>query len=108
FKPTTSAEGRVFRQALELKLIRESLPLFLLTWTIMHPINEDSPLYELDLETLSSTDLVIALTVQARDHAVGEDVFDLCFYDVSRIKVGMTYKDAISIDENGRPNVSIR
>ena len=106
FKPTTSAEGRVFRQALELKLIRDSLPLFLLTWTIMHPINEDSPLYELDLETLSSTDL--ALTVQARDHAVGEDVFDLCFYDVSRIKVGMTYKDAISIDENGRPNVSIR
>ena len=107
FKPTTSAEGRVFRQALELKLIRDSLPLFLLTWTIMHPINEDSPLYELDLETLSSTDLVIALTVQARDHAVGEDVFDLCFYDVSRIKVGMTYKDAISIDENGRPNADL-
>ena len=75
FKPTTSAEGRVFRQALELKLIRDSLPLFILTWTIMHPINEDSPLYELDLKTLSSTDLVIALTVQARDHAVGEDVF---------------------------------
>jgi inward rectifier potassium channel len=107
FKPTTSAEGRVFRQALELKLMRNSLPLFILTWTVMHPINEDSPLYGLDLESLASSDLAIALTVQARDHAVGEELFDLRFYDVSRIKTGMTYKDAISIDEDGRTNADL-
>ena len=107
FEADNIGRGPGFRQALELKLIRDSLPLFILTWTVMHPINEDSPLYELDREALSTTDLVIALTIQARDHAVGEDVFDLRFYDVSRLKVGMTYEDAITIDENGRPNADL-
>jgi len=107
FKPTISSEGRGFRQAHELKLIRDTMPLFMLTWTLMHVINEDSPLYGLDLDTLSSTDLVIALTIQARDHTAGEDVFDLRFYNAKRILVGMAYKDAISFDEQGRPNADL-
>jgi inward rectifier potassium channel len=106
-KPTRSAEGRMFREAQALKLIRPTLPLFILTWTVMHPIDENSPLYGADSATLSSTDLVIALTVQARDHAVGEDVFDLRFYDGSRIKAGMIYTDTISVDESGRPNADL-
>jgi inward rectifier potassium channel len=107
FKPTISSEGRGFRQAHELKLVRETLPLFMLTWTIMHVINEDSPLYGLDLDTLSSTDLVIALTIKARDHTAGEDVFDLRFYKAEQIMAGMAYQDAISFDEQGRPNADL-
>jgi inward rectifier potassium channel len=107
FKPTVSSEGRALRQVCELKLIRDTMPLFMLTWTIMHVINEDSPLYGLDLDNLSSTDLLIVLTIQARDHTAGEDVFDLRFYNAERILAGMAYQDAISFDEQGRPNADL-
>jgi inward rectifier potassium channel len=106
-KPTVSSEGRGFRQVHELKLIRNTLPLFMLTWIVMHVIDEDSPLYGLDLETLSSTDLRIALTIQARDHTAGEDMFDLRFYNAHQILPGMAYQDAISFDEQGRPNADL-
>jgi inward rectifier potassium channel len=107
FKPTVSSEGREFRQVHELKLVRDTMPLFMLTWTVMHAIDEDSPLYGIDLDTLSSTDLVIALTIHARDHTTGEDVFDLRFFNAERILAGMTYQDAISFDEQGRPNADL-
>jgi inward rectifier potassium channel len=107
FKPTISTEGRGFRQVHELKLIRDTMPLFMLTWTVMHVIDGDSPLYGIDLDTLSATDLLIALTIQARDHTAGEDVFDLRFYNAERILVGMAYQDAISFDEQGRPNADL-
>jgi hypothetical protein len=38
----TSDEGRTYRQAFELKLVRDNLALFLLTWKLMHEINETS------------------------------------------------------------------
>jgi inward rectifier potassium channel len=107
FKPTISSEGRGFRQAHGLKLVRDTMPLFLLTWTVMHVIDEDSPLHGLDLDTLSSSDLIIALTIQARDYTAGEDVFDLRFYNGARILAGMAYQDAISFDELGRPNADL-
>jgi inward rectifier potassium channel len=107
FKSTMSSEGRGFRQVHELKLIRDTMPLFMLTWTVMHVIDKESPLYGLALETLASSDLLIALTIQARDHTAGEDVFDLRFYNAQRILVGMAYQDAISFDEQGRPNADL-
>jgi len=107
FRPTVSTEGRTFRQSIELKLERDRLPLFILTWTVMHVIDETSPLFGADLSSEDRADAVIALSIQARDHAAGEDVFDLRFYDASRVLMGMTYKDAISIDDLGRPNADL-
>jgi inward rectifier potassium channel len=106
-KSGVSSEGRGFRQAHEVKLVRDKMPFFVLTWTLMHTIDEDSPLYGLDLENSSSTDLTIAVTIQARDHAAGDDVFDLRFYGTEKILAGMAYKDAISIDDLGRPNADL-
>jgi hypothetical protein len=71
------------------------------------PARLHSPLYGLDLETLSSTDLIIASTIQARDHTPSEDVLDLRFYNVKRILAGMAHKDAIGFDEQGRPSADL-
>ena len=45
----TTREGVTMRRFQELKLLRSSNPLFALSWTVMHPIDEDSPLYGLGL-----------------------------------------------------------
>ena len=44
----TTAEGKLFRRAQELRLERAHLPIFPLTWTLMHVLDERSPLYNYD------------------------------------------------------------
>src|SRR5215472_12032703 len=45
----TSPDGRRFRRAQELRLERAHLPVFPLTWTLMHVLDEQSPLYGYDM-----------------------------------------------------------
>jgi inward rectifier potassium channel len=106
-KASVSAEGRTTRQALELPLTRGMMPLFLLTWTLMHEIDQDSPLYSGDLKSILNEETVLILSVFAKDHSAGSDVFDIRFYDSSRILLGMAYQDAVSRDEQGRPHADL-
>ena len=50
----TTREGVVMRRFQELKLLRSSTPLFALSWTVMHPIDEASPLYGLSPEDMDA------------------------------------------------------
>jgi inward rectifier potassium channel len=103
-----SDEGRTYRQAFDLKLVRDNLALFLLTWTLMHEIDEASPLYGFDADELQSGEAVVILTIEARDHASSTHVFDVRFYGPGKILPGMTYQDAVSQDENGRTHADLR
>jgi inward rectifier potassium channel len=72
-----SLEGTFLRRFYELKLTRHRTPSFTLTWNVMHPIDEDSPLYGQTPESLakmraqlvvslSGTDETVAYTIHAR------------------------------------------
>ena len=50
-----SAEGTRFRRAQELRLERAHLPVFPLTWTLMHVLDEHSPLHGFDTARASRT-----------------------------------------------------
>jgi inward rectifier potassium channel len=107
-KWSVSDEGRSYRHAHELKLAREAMPVFLLTWTIMHEIDETSPLHGIEPERLAAGEVVLILTVEARDHSAGADVFDLKLYGAGKILPGMTYQDAVSLDGLGRTHADLR
>lgn len=51
-----NAEGHSFRRFTELTLRHKSNPLFVLNWTIMHPINKSSPLYDMTAEDWAQAD----------------------------------------------------
>ena len=51
-RQVTTAEGISMRRFEELKLVRSRTPLFGLSWTVMHPIDESSPLNGLTPEAL--------------------------------------------------------
>ncbi|MBW4417894.1 MAG: ATP-sensitive inward rectifier potassium channel 10 [Myxacorys californica WJT36-NPBG1] len=57
-------EGQAMRRFYDLKLSREHNPVFGLTWTAMHPIDVDSPLYGMTPGNLSrdNTEVVVSLT----------------------------------------------
>jgi inward rectifier potassium channel len=98
----TSAEGQRFRHVHYLALSSPAIPLFPLTWTLMHVIDANSPLNGFDSERLEQNDAQLFLTVEARDVSLGAVVHDARVYSHADVLFGMRYADAVSVDEKGR------
>jgi len=105
---TTTSEGRSFRNAHELKLVRSHLPLLILTWTIMHTIDEHSPLYGLKPEDVIAKDLRTVVTLEARDHSLSTSIFDLHTFSADQIQFGMAYQDLVTTDAQLGTTVDVR
>lgn len=99
----TTAEGNVFRRVQELPLQRAHLPVFPLTWTLMHVLSERSPLYGYDESQVIGADVRVFLSLEARDPTLVTMVHDLRTYGPKDIRFGMRYVDAITIAEDGTP-----
>lgn len=97
-----SAEGAFFGRIHDLRLRQSRLPLFMLPWTLIHVIDEGSPLHSYDAERLVGAEARFFLTVEARDHALSALVYEMKSYTAERIQFGMHFADTISRDENGR------
>ncbi|MFZ9889706.1 MAG: ion channel, partial [Myxococcota bacterium] len=81
-----TSEGHRLRRLVDLPLVRSSTPMFSLSWVVMHPLNEDSPLARHLSEQGSSSQLVTVVvtltglddssvqTVYARTNYAPEDV----------------------------------
>ena len=83
-----SSEGQAFRLSHDLKLRSARLPVFALTWTVMHAIEEDSPLHGISPEWIEQHNPVIFLNFEGRDPALAAQVHDLKQYgaaDLTRI-----------------------
>lgn len=91
----TTREGQTYRQACELRLVRPTAPIFPLTLTIMHEIDEHSPLHRYDLEGLAQTDIRLFLSVEARDPALAATVYDLKTYRGADILYGRRFVDTV-------------
>jgi inward rectifier potassium channel len=96
-----SAEGNRFRRAHEMRLMRPHIPLFPLAWTLMHEIDETSPIHGLDAAAFAATELRIYIAIEARDPSLGSVVHDLRDYAPQDVQFGMRYADAIETDESG-------
>jgi inward rectifier potassium channel len=98
-----SAEGQTLRRVHDLALSNTSLSLFALTWTVMHVIDEKSPLAGYDAERLEEGDARLFLSIEARDHAIGALVHDMRIYTAVDVLFGMHYAEAVTVDDQRRP-----
>lgn len=90
----TTKEGEIMRRFYDLPLVRNNSPLFALSWTVMHIIDEMSPLSGLDTQkmidqeveiiaVLTGTDETVASTIHARHSYVAEEIFaNMRFVDI--------------------------
>ncbi len=97
-----SAEGHPQRSLVELPLVRGRLPIFAILWTLMHVIDEASPLYGMDAQAVEVENLRFFLTVAARDHGTGQEVSDLRVYAGGDIRFGMHYREAVLVGAENR------
>jgi inward rectifier potassium channel len=103
-----SREGQTFRFPHELKLTRNRTPLFVLTWTLMHVIDEHSPLHGITAEELLAEDIRLIISIEAREHALARDFFEVKTYGADEILFGMTYADTIVTSNDGETRADIR
>jgi inward rectifier potassium channel len=83
------------------------LPLFVMPWTLMHAIDETSPLHDHDAVSLVEADARVFLTLEARDQALATVVYDMKHYTADRIRFGMRYADAVTVDEAGQTTADL-
>jgi inward rectifier potassium channel len=99
----TTAEGKPFRRAQELRLERSHIPVFPLTWTLMHVVDERSPLHGYDAARAIEADLRIFVTLEARDPTLATTVHDIRDYAPGDLRFGMRYADAVTMSKDGMP-----
>ena len=95
-------EGNMYRGVHDLPLLRRYIPLFPLTWTLMHRIDRHSPLYGRDPAELARDDTRIFVSVEARDPILAAQIYAIRDYGPTEYLPGKRYADAVSIDDRGR------
>ena len=95
--------GQVFHRAQELRLERAHLPIFPLFWTLMHVVDERSPLHGYDATRTIEADAQVFVTIEARDPMLSTTVHDLRNYSAAEIRFGMRYSDALTTAKDGTP-----
>jgi inward rectifier potassium channel len=101
-KRELSPEGHHLRRLHDLQLVRARNPLFVLTWTVMHRIDERSPLYGCDWEDLSKDVFSFIVTMTGHDSTYAQTVYARHTYRPQDVRVGHRFVDVISQLEDGR------
>jgi len=96
------AEGDVVRRFHELILDRSEHPVFSLSWTLYHAIDETSPLYHLDQEELAASDAVLVLNLGGIDDNSAQRLSARKVYSQEDIRWRHRYVDITGDSPQGR------
>lgn len=97
----STLEGYSIRRIYDLKLTRSHSPFFVLSWTGMHPIDEDSPLYGETIESLVESSAEILITLTGTDETVAQTVHARHAYAVKDILWNYKFVDVFSFLPTG-------
>lgn len=96
-----STEGVTMRRFYDLKLLRSRTPIFFLTWTIMHPIDQGSPLYGLSPEELWDSNLEIVVILTGLDESFSQTIHARHSFIAEDIRWDKRFVDILTILPNG-------
>jgi inward rectifier potassium channel len=101
FSKIIDAGGRPLRRGRELQLARAHVPIFPVFWTLMHVIDERSPLHGYDAARMVEADARVFVILEARDPTLGTAVHGVRYYEPEDIRFGMRYSDALTTESDG-------
>ena len=96
------AEGDIVRRFHELILDRNEHPVFSLSWTLYHAIDETSPLYRMDQEELAAADATLVLNVGGVDDSSAQRLSARKVYSQEDIRWQHRYVDITGESPEGR------
>jgi inward rectifier potassium channel len=98
----TTKEGHTIRRFYELILDRNEHPMFSLSWTLFHAIDETSPLYRLSRDELAASDAALILNVSGVDDNSAQRLYARKLYSEKDIRWRHRYVDITSNSAEGR------
>lgn len=96
-----SKEGHHMRRVKDLKLLRDRQPMFALTWTVFHPIDEASPLYKANFGVNGDV-LGVVVTLMGHDGTYGQTIYARKIYAATDLRPGHRFVDVMGQLPDGR------
>jgi len=96
-----SAEGFRIRRITDLPLVRARHPVFALSWTIMHVIDEASPLHKETEESLRASAASFILSLGGTDETTGQVLMARAEYPSTAIRWNEAFRDILEVTEDG-------
>lgn len=93
FSRFVEKDGAMIRTFDLLKLERERVSFLPLAWTLVHPINEDSPMFNLTAEDFEKSDVEILVLISAMDETFAQMVHTRTSYKSKEIRFGYKFSN---------------
>ena len=100
-RDVVTAEGFQIRRVVDLPLIRNQHPIFLLGWNLMHVIDERSPLAGETAASLAQTRAIFLLTLSGTDETTGQVVMARHEYRSDAVLWNHSFRDVLHTDADG-------
>jgi inward rectifier potassium channel len=98
----TTREGETLRRPTSIKLVRDKNPMFLLTWTALHPIDADSPFFGPDaIDKLRAMKAEIFVSLTGLDDTLAQTIHTRYRYLLDDIVQNARFADVLSVGEDG-------
>jgi inward rectifier potassium channel len=100
--------GAGTRSFYALNLERKKINLFPLSWTLVHPIDENSPIYGMSEEELINQQVELFILVKAFDDSFSQTVYSRTSYRAAEIIWGAKFIPMFSLQGDGSTNIDMR
>ncbi|MEB3342692.1 ion channel [Okeania sp.] len=100
-----TSEGHSMRRFCDLKLVRSETPMLTLTWSVMHQIDENSPLYgwsEDDFQNVNNQGIQFFVTLTGLDETVSQTIHTRHVYRLNDIIWDHYFVDVMSTGIDGQ------
>ncbi|MCA9667606.1 MAG: hypothetical protein KC503_18530 [Myxococcales bacterium] len=94
-RDVVNAEGELMRRFFDMNLTRERTPVFAMSWTAIHVIDEQSPLYGVTEDELAANEAMLLVSLHGTDETFVQPVHARAFYFHDDIQWGARYIDVI-------------
>jgi len=85
-----------FRRFTQLRLERDALPILSLSWTLIHKIEPDSPLYGMSDERIAAEAPSVMVSISGFDEAISSGINDRRVYRPEDLRVGHLFVDILT------------
>ncbi|HUB96339.1 MAG TPA: ion channel [Stellaceae bacterium] len=107
-RDVVTAEGRDVRRLYSLRVERTHSPMFSLSWTVLHTIDETSPLLGATQQDLVDNGDELIVTIVGLDETLSQTVHGRHVYRAHDILFGRDFRDILSETEDGTQVVDYR
>jgi inward rectifier potassium channel len=102
FSYNEDVNGKKIRRFFSLELERVKVSILTLSWTVVHPLDDNSPIRDMTAEDMRTSEATFAVLLKAFDDTFSQTVHSRTSYMYDEVVWGAKFKPAFDRDEEGR------